>query len=154
MRYQQFWADMHSNIHHHQMKQLPQWYKHAKAVMDFWPIAYYPFALRKTPSGAALEDLVPQEDYCADWETVRALAAQAEQEGWPFFMGYEWQGDGSDGDHNVFYLNNDEAILQPRKYLELRDQLAGHEAIAVPHPRREVLPHCRDLLQPWFQRER
>lgn len=133
MRYQQFWADMHSNIHHHQMNQLPQWYEHAKAVMDFWPIAYYPFALRKTPSGAALEDLIPQKDYCADWETVRALAAQAEQEGWPFFMGYEWQGDGSDGDHNVFYLNNDEAILQPRKYLELRDQLAGHEAIAVPH---------------------
>lgn len=133
MQYQQFWADMHSNIHHHQMGQLLQWYDHAKAVMDFWPIAYYPFAIRGTPSGAALEDLIPQEDYRTDWELIRELAARAELEGWPFFMGYEWQGDGSDGDHNVFYLHNDEEILQPRKYLALRDALAGHEAIAVPH---------------------
>ena len=133
MRYQQFWADMHSNIHHHQMGKLMQWYEHAKAVMDFWPIAYYPFAIRKTPSGATLEDLIPVEEYQTDWELVRELAARAEQENWPFFMGYEWQGDGSDGDHNVFYLRNDEPILHPRKYLELRDALAGHEAIAVPH---------------------
>ena len=40
MQYHQFWADMHSNIHHYQMDQLMQWYEHAKAVMDFWPVAY------------------------------------------------------------------------------------------------------------------
>lgn len=133
MKYQKLWADMHSNIHHHQIGKLLQWYDHAKSVMDFWPIAYYPFAVRKTPSGAVLEDLIPTEAYRDDWELIRELACRAQREGWPFFMGYEWQGDGSDGDHNVFYLHNNENILQPRKYLELRDALTGHEAIAVPH---------------------
>lgn len=133
MALQKYWADMHSNIHHNQMGELQRWYEHARQVMDFWPIAYYSFAIRRTPSGAGLEDMVPEEEYRADWEAVRALAEQAERENWPLFMGYEWQGSGLDGDHNVFFLNNDEPIIHPRRYGELRDAFTGHEAIAVPH---------------------
>lgn len=133
MNLHRYWADMHSNIHHNQMEDLARWYTHAKQVMDFWPIAYYPFALRHTDSGAGLEDTIPQSDYEADWEQVRALARKAEEEGWPLFMGYEWQGDGSDGDHNVFFLENDAPILHPRKYQALRDALSEYQAIAVPH---------------------
>lgn len=133
MTYHRYWADMHSNIHHGQMSELEQWYEQAKQVMDFWPIAYYPFAMRRTPSGAGLEDLIPQDDYESDWEQVRCLAQKAQAEGWPLFMGYEWQGDGSDGDHNVFFLENDAPILQPRTYRALRDAFADREAIAVPH---------------------
>ena len=58
MKYEHLWADMHSNIHHNQMQDLDRWYQHAKQVMDFWPIAYYPFAIRRTPTGGELEDLV------------------------------------------------------------------------------------------------
>ena len=64
MKYEHLWADMHSNIHHNQMQDLDRWYQHAKQVMDFWPIAYYPFAIRRTPTGGELEDLIPSED-CA-----------------------------------------------------------------------------------------
>lgn len=128
-----YWADMHSNIHHGQMGELEQWYEQAKQVMDFWPIAYYPFAMRRTPAGAGLEDLIPQSDYEADWEQVRSLAQRAQEEGWPLFLGYEWQGDGSDGDHNLFFLDNDAPILHPRTYQALRDTFAGREVIAVPH---------------------
>ena len=66
MKYEHLWADMHSNIHHGQMGQLEQWYRHAKEMMDFWPIAYYPFAIRVTPAGGELEDLIPEEQYRAD----------------------------------------------------------------------------------------
>ena len=54
MKYEHLWADMHSNIHHNQMQDLDRWYQHAKQVMDFWPIAYYPFAIRRTPTGGEL----------------------------------------------------------------------------------------------------
>ena len=48
MNYLHLWSDMHSNIHHNQMNQLMDWYRHAKKIMDFWPIAYYPFGIRFT----------------------------------------------------------------------------------------------------------
>lgn len=133
MQYEHLWADMHSNIHHHQMGQLEQWYEHAKQVMDFWPIAYYPFAIRRTPTGGELEDLIPEQDCAQDWALVTELAKRAAAEGWPMFPGYEWQGNGADGDHNVFFPGTDGVFAQPRTYAELRGALAGTGAIAVPH---------------------
>ena len=56
------WTDLHSNIHHNQMDELDKWTEHAKEVLDFWPIAYYPFQMIKTESGAGLEDLCPEEE--------------------------------------------------------------------------------------------
>ena len=41
------WTDLHSNIHHNQMDELDKWTEHAKEVLDFWPIAYYPFQMIK-----------------------------------------------------------------------------------------------------------
>ena len=125
MKYEHLWADMHSNIHHNQMQDLDRWYQHAKQVMDFWPIAYYPFAIRRTPTGGELEDLIPSEDCARDWAQITALAKRAEAEGWPLFPGYEWQGNGTDGDHNVFFPDTDGLFAQPRTYRELRDVLTG-----------------------------
>ena len=48
------WTDLHSNIHHNQMDELDKWTEHAKEVLDFWPIAYYPFQMIKTESGAEI----------------------------------------------------------------------------------------------------
>lgn len=133
MNYEHLWADMHSNIHHHQMAELERWYEHAKQVMDFWPIAYYPFAIRRTPTGGELEDLIPPEDLEKDWAMVLKLAQRAQAEGWPFFPGYEWQGSGADGDHNVFFPGVEGPMLHPMTYRELRDALAPTGAIAIPH---------------------
>ena len=64
--------------------------------------------MRPTSSGLAVEDRYEDELIEKDWEQVRQLALQAEKEGFPMFMGYEWQGAGLDGDHNVFFLENGE----------------------------------------------
>ena len=121
MQYEHLWADMHSNPHHHQFGQLVQWYQHANQVMDFWPVAYYPFAIRRTPSGGELEDLIPADQLQADWQAVLALARRAAAEGWPLFPGYEWQGNGSDGDHNVFFPATEGEMLHPMTYGEQWD---------------------------------
>ena len=71
------WTDLHSNIHHNQMDDLDKWTEHAREVLDFWPIAYYPFQMVKTESGAGLEDLCPKEE-------------MENADGFPMFMGYEW----------------------------------------------------------------
>ena len=133
MKYEHLWADMHSNIHHGQMGQLEQWYRHAKEMMDFWPIAYYPFAIRVTPAGGELEDLIPEEQYRADWERIKELAKKARAEGWPLFPGYEWQGNGMDGDHNVFFPGTEGPFYHPMTYGELRDALKPLGAIGIPH---------------------
>lgn len=133
MSYQHLWTDLHSNIHHNQMDQLDRWCEHAREVLDFWPIAYYPMYMRRNEAGAPLEDLYPEEKIQADWEQVRQAVKRINAEGWPMFMGYEWQGCGHDGDHNVFFLDNEQPMLHPMEYQQLRDAYSHTEAIAIPH---------------------
>lgn len=133
MKYKKLWTDMHSNIHHDQMEALPLWYEQIKKEMDFWPIAYYPFYMRPTSSGLAVEDRYEDELIEKDWEQVRQLALQAEKEGFPMFMGYEWQGAGLDGDHNVFFLENGEKQEHPMRYQELVEAYKGKPVIGIPH---------------------
>lgn len=133
MSYKKLWSDMHSNIHHNQMNDLEQWFNQAKEVMDFWPIAYYPMYMRRNESGAPLEDMYPEDEINADWEKIREFTEKTNAEGWPMFMGYEWQGCGFDGDHNVFFLDNKQPMVHPMRYSELRDFYKDTEAIAIPH---------------------
>ena len=127
------WTDLHSNIHHGQIGELDRWVEHARQVLDFWPIAYYPFQMVRTETGASLEDLCPAPDIAADWELVREKTRQVNREGYPMFMGYEWQGSGQDGDHNVFFRDNDASMEHPMRYEELRHIYEGVETIAIPH---------------------
>jgi len=133
MAYKKLWSDMHSNIHHEQMLELDQWTEHAKEVMDFWPIAYYPFYMKKTETGAGLEDLHDADEIKEDWEQVRKKVKEENEAGFPMFMGYEWQGSGNDGDHNVFFLDNEQDMKHPMRYQELKQDYDGVEAIAIPH---------------------
>ena len=133
MQYKKLWTDMHSNIHHDKIEQLEMWLEHIRRIMDFWPIAYYPFHIRRTPAGAGLEDLYDEEIRNSDWELVRELTRKANETGFPMFMGYEWQGSGKDGDHNVFFLDNEQMMHHPMRYQELRDQYKDVDALGVPH---------------------
>ncbi|MBQ8082035.1 MAG: hypothetical protein IJ240_09090 [Clostridia bacterium] len=126
------WSDLHSNIHHAQMDELDAWIETARERLDFWMIAYYPFRMVRRPGGAVLEDLCPQEELERDWEQIRRRTEEVNRQGYPMFMGYEWQGDGSDGDHNVFFLRNDRDMVHPMKYRELIRQ-CGDGAIGIPH---------------------
>ncbi|WP_276933888.1 hypothetical protein [Dielma fastidiosa] len=132
-KYKILWTDMHSNIHHEGMSELPKWYAHAKSMLDFWPIAYYPYYMRKLPSGMGVEDIHDLDKVKADWEELRSFVNKANAEGWPMFMGYEWQGSGLDGDHNVFFKNNENEIAFPLRYQELYELYKDKDAIAIPH---------------------
>lgn len=137
---------MHDNIHHNQMEQLNKWYEHTKKMYDFWAIAYYPFGMVATDTELRIEDLLDEEKINKDWEKVRGLAKEAEKEGYPMFMGYEWQGSGLDGDHNVFFLNNDGDMKHPRRYADLYEILKGQWAIAIPH---HLAYHLGDRGKNW-----
>ncbi len=127
------WTDLHSNIHHNQMGELDKWVEHARKTLDFWPVAYYPFQMIKTETGAGLEDLCDKDEIEKDWEILRKKTKQVNEEGYPMFMGYEWQGAGLDGDHNVFFLDNAQDMKHPMRYEELKEACQNTEAIAIPH---------------------
>lgn len=133
MEYKKLWTDLHSNIHHDQMKDLQKWIDHARLTLDFWPVAYYPFHIKRTETGAGLEDLYEESERNRDWEQLREAVTQENENGFPMFMGYEWQGAGLDGDHNVFFLENDIAMKHPMDYKALQEEYRGTEAIAIPH---------------------
>lgn len=133
MKYKKLWTDMHSNLHHEQMEALPQWYEQIKKEMDFWPIAYYPFYMRPTEYGLAVEDRYDDQVVAGDWEALRAFTQKANEEGFPMFMGYEWQGAGLDGDHNVFFRDNDGQQRHPMRYKELAESFKGSNVIGIPH---------------------
>lgn len=133
MQYKKLWTDLHSNIHHNQMEELDTWIAHARKTVDFWPIAYYPFYMKKNSSGAGLEDLYGDAEITADWEKLRDAVRRENGQGYPMFMGYEWQGSGKDGDHNVFFLDNEQDMKHPMRYQELLEEYDGVEAIGIPH---------------------
>lgn len=126
------WSDLHSNLHHSQIGELDQWIDEARGRLDFWMIAYYPFHMVRRPCGATVEDLCEKREIQQDWEIIRKRTQEVNREGYPMFMGYEWQGNGSDGDHNVFFLENDGEMIHPMTYAELADACES-KAIAVPH---------------------
>lgn len=133
MEYKKLWTDMHSNIHHEQIEELPVWLEQIQKIMDFWPIAYYPFYMRPTDLGLKVEDRYDDACINRDWEYIRSFTKQVNEAGYPMFMGYEWQGTGEDGDHNVFFLGNDMEQIHPDRYPNLVDAFRGQEAIGIPH---------------------
>lgn len=102
-------------------------------MMDFWPIAYYPFYMRPTEWGLKVEDRYEDELVQKDWEIIREFTKKINEEGYPMFMGYEWQGAGLDGDHNVFFLGNEEDQKHPMRYQELAAAYRDVAAIGIPH---------------------
>lgn len=133
MSYKILWTDMHSNIHHEDIDLLEKWTNQARELVDFWPIAYYPYTMRKDECGLAVEDRFPLDVIEKDWEILRNLTQRVNEEGYPMFMGYEWQGAGKDGDHNVFFKDNTQAMQYPLRYRELIESYQHVEAIGIPH---------------------
>ena len=133
MKYNIYWSDMHSNIHHDQLDQLPQWFEHVKETIDFWPIAYYPYFNQPYRDNFTLESIYPKAVIDQDWEVIRDFTNKVNQTGYPMFMGYEWQGSGEDGDHNVFFHANEQMMVFPLRYQELYAYYKETAAIAIPH---------------------
>lgn len=134
MKYKYLFTDFHSNIHHDQMDQLDEWYEQAKEMLDFWPIAYYPYYVKKDKCGIPLEDIHPMEIVQEDWEKINTFVKNKNEENkqFPIFNGYEWQGAGLDGDHNVFFKTTG-PLVNPMRYEQLYNKLKCYDAIAIPH---------------------
>ncbi|MBQ7888307.1 MAG: hypothetical protein IJ356_00955 [Erysipelotrichaceae bacterium] len=141
MKYKVLWTDMHSNLHHERIEDLPKWLNQIRQTMDFWPFAYYPYYMRKDESGLGVEDRYPLEAIEKDWEYIRSVTQKANDEGFPMFMGYEWQGAGKDGDHNVFLKDNQQKMEYPLRYEELVQAYEGKDAIGIPHHLAYQLEH-------------
>ncbi len=124
---------MHSNLHHEDIEELEKWTNQMRQVMDFWPLAYYPYYMRKDESGLAVEDRYPEEVIEKDWQRIRDFVKGVNEEDFPMFMGYEWQGAGLDGDHNVFLKDNYQKMEYPLHYEELVKAYEGIDAIGIPH---------------------
>lgn len=66
-------------------------------------------------------------------EFQKATAAHNSPGQFVTFPGYEWQGDGSWGDHNVIYKDEELPVYSVMTLAELYDRLRGHDALAIPH---------------------
>ncbi len=125
---------MHCNIHGRHMPEIERTYAEARRMLDFFPIAYYPFYFYKTPEGLSVETWRQRERFLQDWDRIAQVAAQFDEPGrFVTFMGYEWHGNRTYyGDHNVFYY--DGGPLDPTEDLpELLENLRRHNGIAIPH---------------------
>lgn len=138
-KYNVLFTDFHSNIHHDQLAKIENWYDHAKQTLDFWAVAYYPYGMFYSEGGMPVEDLYPEETLQQDWEKIRQFLRGQDHADFPVFSGYEWQGAGLDGDHNVFF-KNEGRMIHPRRYEQLRQEV-GMDAIAIPHHLAYALHH-------------
>ena len=152
-----FWGDSHSNLHlvlpgfeeahfppggaaatnlpREVAADLDAALEHARAVMDFWPIAYYPYTYR-LENGFRVEDWRAERELAPAWRAICELAASGSRDGeFVIFPGFEWQGDNRHGDHNVFFLADHPPLLTsrtlPELYAEIRRR--GLRALAIPH---------------------
>lgn len=145
--YKLYWGETHDNTH-----QAPDpdfsminRLENAAAHLDFYCGAYYPCtspAFRK--GGHPSEDKTRQplnveawkssEQINEEWSLVKDAIKRSHREGkFVVFPGFEWQGDGSWGDHNVFFNEDDPPLYRVETLAELYDRLRAHQSFAIPH---------------------
>ena len=146
--YRIFWGETHDNILYQFEKVgvAPEdVYDRAASHLDFYATAYYTgFSAAFRPGGHLseqegkhafnLEGWKAQERLDREWPAVQEIAKARNQPGrFVAFPGYEWQGDGSSGDHNVICLREDVPIFRVNTVKELYKCLRGLDAVAIPH---------------------
>lgn len=151
--YNLYWGDMHTqcashlataNVFDPSVKKQPSWgewgdrvertFQEATRYVNFFGFAYYPgFNYRK--SGLLLESVGDRPEYQKEWKWVQTLVKRHDHPGhFITFLGYEWIGDRRTwGDHNVFYLDDDQPLDQSFHIDDLFANLRKRKAIAIPH---------------------
>ena len=145
--YKIFWGEAHDNTY--QFATMPvsieEVYRRAASHLDFYAAAYYTaFAgafiegghLSETdrPYELILEGWKDQKRLDKEWAEVQEVSRAMNRPGdFVTFPGYEWQGDGSSGDHNVYSLHEGLPIFRVNTIAELYECLKGYEALAIPH---------------------
>ena len=151
--YNLFWGDTHHNTYmgHRQNPPLEEVLRFAATHLDFYTGAYYtplyrnaPVLLDRIPQtegtppgpfvGIGIEDSKQPDKMEAEWQEINRLAAAFNQPGrFVMFPGYEWQGDGRWGDHNVIFPNEGHPVAIPDTLAQLHRFAREHGALAIPH---------------------
>jgi hypothetical protein len=141
------WGDTHDNTYQAPDPEfsMDRRLETAARHLDFYCAAYYPYtspAFRKGGHPSEHTDRQPLNvetwksvsQIEQEWRTVKEAVGRINREGdFLAFPGFEWQGDGTMGDHNVFFLEDDPPLLRVDTLPELYDQLRCRRALAIPH---------------------
>jgi len=109
--------------------------------------------------GITVERTKTAQMIAREWAEFQEVTAACNSPGrFVTFPGYEWQGDGSWGDHNVIYKSEGPPVYTVMTIAELYDRLRAHDALAIPHhtgyqrgiraPRWE---HCDERISPFVE---
>src|SRR5690554_1841616 len=139
MSYAIFWGDTHHNTYmaHRQDPSLESVLRFAATHLDFYTGAYYTPLFRNAPvlpeqasvpgknaspySGIGIEESKDPVKMAAEWREVERLSAEFNQPGrFVMFPGYEWQGNGGWGDHNVIFPGEGHPVFLPDDLPELQ----------------------------------
>lgn len=117
-------------------------------------------AWEKHPWKGICDERTKEPDVLArEWaEFQRAIVGAHVPGRFVAFPGYEWQGDGTWGDHNVIHLRDGGPIHAVDTLPELYSQLRSMEALAIPHHigyhagiRAPRWAHCDETLTPFAE---
>jgi len=146
-QYQLYWGETHHNTFQFREQDPPfcDVLKTAATHLDFLAAAYYTACADAFEPGGhvfetggrkklVLEGWKPAERIEAEWaEVCRCTSTMNEDGRFVVFPGYEWQGDGQSGDHNVIGRTENLPVFRVNSAKELYARLADHDALAIPH---------------------
>ena len=146
--YNTYWGETHDNTYQVARPTPGAIYtalERAAAHLDFYAAAYYTSEAAAFQEGGhlaetagrhqlVLEGWKSPERLHREWAEVQKATRETNRPGsFIAFPGYEWQGDGSPGDHNVIYAAEGLPIFRVNALPELYQCLRPHKAIAIPH---------------------
>ena len=146
-QYHIYWGESHDNTYQFPSatENIEEVLRRASTHLDFYAAAYYTAYASAFQEGGhqsdqagsqeiILEGWKEQEQLDREWQEIQAATAKLNAPGeFVTFPGYEWQGDGSGGDHNVFALKEGLPIFKVNTLAELYDALRAYDALAIPH---------------------
>ena len=131
--YTSFITDLHLNLHPGQIDELERWFEHCERVSDFFTLAYYPYHVVKVSDSFSTEAEIAPEPMREQWGRIcDFLRNREESDGFVSLPGFEWQGTGEDGDHNVYFKTGGDIEL-PVRYQQLVEDYRGQDVIGIPH---------------------
>lgn len=130
-----FWGDAHCNVRIYQQDRWDDIFAEAARILDFFPVAYYPFEHVKYGRGLDVETVRNLPQFQDHWKTINELTAKYHEPGqFVTFPGYEWHGNRERwGDHNVFFPKEGCPLLDTWDLPDLVAELKRYDAVAFPH---------------------
>ncbi len=137
-----FWGETHDNVR--QFEDCPVTVEEnvrlGRTHLDFYAPAYYTaenVSVESVDGGGGsirVERWKSPGKLAREWAELEEVTRALNEPGvFITFPGYEWQGDGTCGDHNVIFRREGHGIARVNTLGELYAALQGIDAIAIPH---------------------